>query len=100
MKRTKEITIIHYRRRRVIKSRPPTTDRCPVCGNESDLMTVTLAIRLTGVSRATFDRWMASHQVHGTRSAKGQLCICRHCLSEQVAHSLARLEADAAEMKP
>jgi len=100
MKRTKEITIIHYRRRRVKKSRAATEGGCPACGNGSDLITVTEAIRLTGISPSTLDAWIAGHQVHATRSSTGQLRICRRSLFERAALQVSRLASQFARLGP
>ncbi len=80
MKRTSEITITHYRRRRVITRRRVMVEECFVCGSDAELLTVAEAASLTGLSRSTLYRWMASQQVHTTRSSAGQLRICRRSL--------------------
>ena len=88
MKRTREITIIHYRRRRMKKGQMATEGDCPVCGSESDLITMAAAARLTGVSRSTLYGWVTSHQVHATRSSTGQFHICRHSLLARMAQGV------------
>lgn len=95
MKRTREITIIRYRRRRVKKSQGATEGDCPVCGSGPDLITVAAAARLTGVSRSTLDGWITSQQVHTTRLNTGQLYICRRSLLARLAQeTLETLEPD------
>lgn len=76
MKKTREVTIIHYRRRRVKKSRAGAAECCPGCESGSELITMAAAARLTGLSRSTLNGWIASHEVHTTRSVTGQLHIC------------------------
>lgn len=98
MKRTKEITIIHYRRR-VKKSRAVPVEGCPVCGSSSEMITVTAA-RVSGVSRSTLDAWIASQQVHATRSLNGQLFVCRRSLSERVASGAPGLREMPAQERP
>jgi hypothetical protein len=80
MKRTREITIIHYRRRTVKKRRAANTGDCPVCGSGVNLITVAMAARLTGVSRSVLTGWIAGHQVHATQSTTGQPLICLNSL--------------------
>lgn len=91
MKRTKEITIIHYRRRRVRKSRTAATECCPVCGSGSEMITVSAAAKLTGVSRSTLYSWISRHQVHATRPDHGQLHVCRRSLLVRVAQGISEI---------
>jgi hypothetical protein len=44
------------------------------------MITAAAAVRLTGISRSTLDRWIASQQVHAVRSNARQLLICRRSL--------------------
>ncbi|HEX9972543.1 MAG TPA: helix-turn-helix domain-containing protein [bacterium] len=83
-KRIKEITIIHYKRRSIKSSQMTMTESCPVCGSV-DLITVATAAQLTGVSRSVLYDWVAKNKVHAARLTNGQLRVCCHSLSEQVA---------------
>jgi hypothetical protein len=64
MNRTREITIILYRRRRVKKHQADLANGCPLCG--SDLLKVAEATKLAGISRQTLCDWITSDQVHAT----------------------------------
>lgn len=89
MKRTREITIIHYCRRRSRK-RQPVTVHCSTCGPEAEMITVAAAAELTGISRSTLYRWIASRRVHAARETNGQLRICHRSLSERMAAGAAK----------
>lgn len=83
MKRTREITITHYRRRIVRKSQAAAAECCPVCGDGAEMVTVAEAILLTGIIRSTLGGWISKGQVHSTRSRDGQLRICLRSLFSQ-----------------
>ena len=79
MKRTTEITLLFYRRRAVKKGR---VYRCPVCGDDSDLITISEAVQLASVSRQTLYARVAGEKIHAAASTEGQLLICRNSLLE------------------
>ena len=83
MKRTREITIIHYRRRRVEQHRAGLPDGCPLCG--SDLLEVAAAAKLAGISSRALCDWITGDQVHATPAAGRQLCVCRRSLLVRIA---------------
>lgn len=85
MKRIREITIIHFRRRRVKKSQVEILAQCPVCGNGSEMITVAAAAKLTGLSLSTLNDWITRAQVHATQQIDGQPRICHRSLSERMA---------------
>ncbi len=80
MKRTKEITIVHYRRRRKKRTQPATIRECPVCGSDAELISLAAALQLTGVSRSTLKEWIDAQQVHATQSSARRFFICRRSL--------------------
>jgi hypothetical protein len=79
MKRTMEITLLFYRRRAIKKGR---AYHCPVCVDDSDLITIAEAVQLASVSRQTLYARVAGEQVHAANSSDGQLLICRNSLME------------------
>jgi hypothetical protein len=84
MERIREITITHYRRRRVITRRRVMDPGCAECGSRSEMMSVAAAASLTGLSRSTLYKWMGSRLVHATRSSAGRLQVCRRSLLSRV----------------
>lgn len=65
MKRIEEITIIHYRRRRVTKSQTTSARNGPVCECGADLMTESVAVRFIGISHSTLNEWISNNLVVG-----------------------------------
>jgi excisionase family DNA binding protein len=82
-KRIKEITIIHYRQRRKKSRQSMMTENCPFCGGV-ELITVTTATELTGISRSVLYDWIAKKKVHSIRLTNGQLRICCDSLHQQI----------------
>jgi hypothetical protein len=83
MKRTREITIILYRRRRVKKHQAGLPDGCPLCG--SDLLEVSAAAKLADMSNQALCDWITSDHVHATPAGGRQLRVCRRSLLERIA---------------
>jgi hypothetical protein len=81
MKRTREITITHYRRR-VKKGSAAEVEACPVCGSTLGLITIESAAKLTGLNLVTLYSWIASNQIQTASSLRGEFLICRRSLFE------------------
>jgi len=84
MKRTTEITLLFYRRRAVKKGR---VYRCPVCGGDSDLITIPAAAQLASLGRQALHALVASEQVHAAVSSDGELLVCRNSLMQTTSES-------------
>jgi len=84
MKRTTEITFLFYRRRAVKKSQ---VYRCPVCGGDSDLITIPEAAQLASVSRQALQALVATEEVHSAAWGNGELLICRNSLLQTMHES-------------
>ncbi len=78
MPTNRKITVVAFERERVVMRALPM--RCPVCQNDTELLTVRQAGRLAQVGAASIYRWIASGKAHGMRTAGGGHRVCRHSL--------------------
>ena len=78
-KKTKEITIVRYRRT-IKRSQTIAIETCPLCGSQ-ELISMAMAALLTGLSRSTLYEGIASQKVHSIRIANSELRICCQSLS-------------------
>ena len=82
-KKIKEITIIHYKQRRIKNRQLMTTETCPSCGGV-ELITVTTATELTGISRSVLYDWIDKNKIHSVQLTNGQLRICCDSFRQQI----------------
>jgi hypothetical protein len=78
-KKTKEITILHYRRT-TKRGQATAIECCPVCGS-NELISVPTAARLTGLSRSTLNEWITSQKVHSIKNVDNEVRLCCQSLS-------------------
>ena len=74
----RRVEIIAFQRE-LITRRPPFT-LCPVCRNDTELLTTCQAGALAKVRAGSIRRWLAQGRAHGIKTAGGHHRICGHSL--------------------
>jgi hypothetical protein len=95
-KRIKEITIIHYKQRRIKNRQLITTENCPFCGGV-EFITATTATELTGISHSVLYDWIDKNKIHSVQLTNGELRICCDSLRQQIMTSDSKISGQSPE---
>ena len=74
----RKIEIIVFERERIVLRASPV--RCPVCMNDSEMLTSEQAAALVHVEVQTIGEWLAEGKAHAIHTAGGQRRVCRDSL--------------------